>query len=139
MLRMSDNCKSSLLGLVRTPEVAQCLNVGGAISAFIQETTSTTGDVIAPITSWTQGMCAAPRCSNDAISAAFQNITTGCSAEIGQLPTFMQSYITTNEAGILQVSETAYATLRQIMCLQECVFFYSKEGCPLTGMQHLFG
>ncbi|KZT27957.1 hypothetical protein NEOLEDRAFT_1239736 [Neolentinus lepideus HHB14362 ss-1] len=108
---LSSGCISTLTSLVANPEFA-CLNA----QALIPLATNPTQSVITPVNQWLQGMCSQPACTNDVISAAVSNVTTGCQSDLEAHGLQTSSSALSLVTPVIQL---AYPSVRQIACLQD--------------------
>jgi len=110
-LGLSQQCQDTLTSAIANPDISQCLNIFNAINIF--STTANTS-VIQPVDSWLQGVCAAPACSNDTLSQAAQNITTGCQSDLSSIG------ISSDDAqSIVSSVLPLYPTIRKVACLAD--------------------
>jgi len=110
-LGLSQQCQDTLTNSLANPDVSKCLNVFSAINIF---TTTANTSIIQPVDTWLQGLCAASPCSNDTLTQAAQNITTGCQSDLSSIG------ISSEEAqNIVSTVLPYYPTVRKVVCLED--------------------
>jgi len=110
-LGLSQQCQDTLSNALANPNLSQCLNIFNAINIF--ETTANSS-IIQPVDTWLEGVCAAQPCSNDTLSQAAQNITTGCQTDLSNVG------ISSDEAQSFVSSVLPlYPTIRKVACLAD--------------------
>ncbi|KAI0356253.1 hypothetical protein OH77DRAFT_1423864 [Trametes cingulata] len=108
---ISSQCQSTLASIV-TDSNASCLNAQALVGLVVSTSTSANSSVVPTINSWLTGMCSRPACTNDTLASVVQQVTSGCSAELGSLG------LANVDAGELTtLVQTAYPTVRQVACL----------------------
>jgi len=110
-LGLSQQCQDTLNNALANPDLSKCLNIFNAINIF--STTANTS-VIQPVDSWLQGVCAASPCSNDTLTQAAQNITTGCQSDLSSIG------VSSGDASAIQNGiQQIYPTVRKVACLSD--------------------
>ncbi|KIJ67652.1 hypothetical protein HYDPIDRAFT_38135 [Hydnomerulius pinastri MD-312] len=107
---ISSQCTSALTSVAGSPD-ATCLNPSALVSLAVSSSSSS---IIPTVNSWLTGLCAAGPCSNATLQAVVTNVTTGCSAELQSL-----GLATTDPTALVTAVETAYPTVRQVVCLKD--------------------
>ncbi|KAF9222680.1 hypothetical protein BS17DRAFT_755782 [Gyrodon lividus] len=107
---ISSQCTSALASVAGSPD-ATCLNPSALVQLAISNSSTS---VIPTINTWLTGLCSQGPCSNATLQAVVTNVTTGCSTELQSL-----GLSTTDPAALLTVIESAYPTVRQVVCLKD--------------------
>jgi len=107
----SAGCTTALMNVASNPEATKCLNPSMLLPIVIGAGNGQ-DSMIPFVDNWVTGMCAMPACSSDTLSAVVNNITAGCSNELG-LPPKEQASQT------VAVVQKYYATARKVLCLKD--------------------
>lgn len=110
-LGLSQQCQDTLTNALANPDLSKCLNIFNAINIF--ETTANSS-IIQPVDSWLQGVCAASPCSNDTLTQAAQNITTGCQSDLSSI-----GVSSGDVQSIVSTVQQVYPTVRKVACLSD--------------------
>jgi len=110
-LGLSQQCQDTLNNALANPDLSKCLNVFNAINIF---TTAANTSIVQPVDTWLEGVCAASPCSNDTLTQAAQNITTGCQSDLSSIG------VNSDETSAIQNSiQQIYPTVRKVACLSD--------------------
>ncbi|KAG6852868.1 hypothetical protein C0991_008478, partial [Blastosporella zonata] len=83
-------------------------------SPLIAILTSPNASIVAPVNNWLTGLCAAPVCSNDTLSAIVVNATAGCSTELASF-----GLSSSDNTAVTALLQQYYPTARNALCLKD--------------------
>ncbi|KAG6817178.1 hypothetical protein H0H87_011880 [Tephrocybe sp. NHM501043] len=106
----------SAVASIATAQIATNADVNACLvpSPLITVLANSNASIVEPVNNWLNGLCAAPVCSNDTISAIVVNATAGCSAE---LATFGIS--SNDNSALTALVQQYYPTARKALCLKD--------------------
>lgn len=110
---LSSQCQDTLAALVTSSD-ASCLNAQALVGLIASSSSSANTSIVSPINTWATGLCSRAACSNDTLATVVSNVTSGCSSDLESLGL---SNIDSGE--LTQLVQTAYPSVRQILCLAE--------------------
>lgn len=121
---LSSTCTSALSSIALNTDAASCLNPLALVSIA---TGNNSQSIVPAVDNWLTGVCGAPACSNETITAVVTNITTGCSTEL--------SITGTDDAGaITTLVQQYYPTVRRAFCLRD-----GSTNCITQTLQNIEG
>ena len=111
MIRLTGDCTTAILNVANNPDASACLSVSSLVPML-----SGDASIVTPISDWVDRICPAPACSNETIGSITANITHGCSTELNTFGISSDA-----SSAIAQIIQGVYPTLRELICLSECV------------------
>ena len=111
MIRLTGDCTTAILNVANNPDASACLSVSSLVPMV-----SGDASIVTPISNRVDRICPAPACSNETIESITANITHGCSTELNTFGISSDA-----SSAIAQIIQGVYPTLRELLCLSECV------------------
>ncbi|KII92266.1 hypothetical protein PLICRDRAFT_88909 [Plicaturopsis crispa FD-325 SS-3] len=129
---LSSGCQQTLAEIAASSEY-DCLNAGALASLAIGGSNTS---VVDPINNWLSGLCSQAACSNDTISNAVSNVTSGCSSDLSNAGFSLPSDALSSVIGIVQ---QVYPVARQALCLKDTSASTNCITQTLTNIQNTYG
>ncbi|RIB07381.1 hypothetical protein C2G38_2113932 [Gigaspora rosea] len=128
---ITDTCQPALLKIFTSPEFLACVPITALVLLLpiipeienIKKNPKEILNYLDPIDQFSNGICSAPKCSDDFVQSSIQDILNGCTTDLTSNNTFV---------GLIFVVTIFYSPLRDSICFKDNNTFCIHETLNIT-------